>query len=464
MSFITSVRRAFGIGADATDFEEFSDAEVETSAPEAPQPAVPAPVAKPADDSLPADILTAVVELFNTQQPEFVRNCLNTDAQKQYLLNAIDAGVRSRIEAAITRAHEIGRQQFEQERRNLDAEIATLRRQKQELEQRREESKSEKLSAERQKRALNERVHDLESQVQTLEADKEQYMLENRSMLNKLRVAQVTGALPGGELPDMEEIDNQRKELEAARKEIEELKVTIEHANVKSRKKGEQLKQLQQEAEQLRQKVAELEQQAEAAANNATGADTEISRLRSEIAERDAMITELQESRNAAAHRNDDLCREVDSAKAREKELTAEIESLRETIAENLRSNAELIVAMPSVSSDPETNFTINPDRMLAKTDDDEPAAETVADKAEAPAELPDGKHRKRRRGRPRGSKNKKRISAIDELMDSSDWLVAPTPETVQPVAEQHKSDDFGYQEPPRKQIDETDQRQLSLF
>ncbi|MCM1440235.1 MAG: hypothetical protein NC131_13695 [Roseburia sp.] len=462
MSFITSVRRAFGIGADATDFEEYSDDEAAPVVTQPPHTVEAQTVRQPADDSLPADILTAVIELFNTQQPEFVRNCLNTDAQKQYLLNAIDADVRSRIEAAIKRAHEIGRQQFEQQRRNLAEEISLLRRQKQELEQRREESKNEKLSAERQKRALNERVHDLESQVQTLEADKEQYMLENRSMLNKLRVAQVTGALPGGELPDMEEIDNLRNQLETAQKQIEELKVVGEHANVKARKKSEQLKQQQQECEQLKQKVVELERQVEGAAGNAARTDAEIKRLQSEIVERDSMITELQESRNAAANRNDDLCREVDSAKAREKELNAEIETLRATIAENLRSNAELMAEMPTVSSDPVTKFTINPDMMLVKPDDEPDEVDSVS---EVPAELPtDGKHRKRRRGRPRGSKNKKRISAIDELMDSSDWLVAPSPETVQPIVDARKNDDFGYQEPPRKQVDETDRRQLSLF
>ncbi len=52
-------------------------------------------------------------------------------------------------------------------------------------------AKQAQLSAERQKRALSERVHDLESKVLKLEADCEQYDLEKKSLMNKLKVASV---------------------------------------------------------------------------------------------------------------------------------------------------------------------------------------------------------------------------------------------------------------------------------
>ncbi len=117
-------------------------------------------------------MLTAVVELFNSTQPEFVSRCIDTDAQKQFLLERINADVAERIRQAIRRAHEMGLKEWEETRRKLIEEVEDLRQQKQQLEQRREESKGERLSNQRQKRAMTERINDLESKVNTLEAEK----------------------------------------------------------------------------------------------------------------------------------------------------------------------------------------------------------------------------------------------------------------------------------------------------
>ena len=47
------------------------------------------------------------------------------------------------------------------------------------------------MGPERQNRALGERIHELEMKVTNAEAEVEQYELENKSLLNKLKVVQV---------------------------------------------------------------------------------------------------------------------------------------------------------------------------------------------------------------------------------------------------------------------------------
>ena len=59
------------------------------------------------------------------------------------------------------------------------------------LEQQRVNLQESQLSADRRRRALDDRVRDLEGKLATLEAEREQYQLENKSLLNKLKVADI---------------------------------------------------------------------------------------------------------------------------------------------------------------------------------------------------------------------------------------------------------------------------------
>ena len=63
------------------------------------------------------------------------------------------------------------------------------------LEQQRSSLREAQLSADRRRRALSDRVNDLESKLATAEAEREQFELENKSLLNKLKVADVQPAL-----------------------------------------------------------------------------------------------------------------------------------------------------------------------------------------------------------------------------------------------------------------------------
>lgn len=400
MSLFSTLKRAFGFGAE--DYDSEIETQEIADSPESmavtaygTADAIPAP---PADDPLPADILEGVVNLFNSIQPEFVKQCIDTEAQKRYLLESIDSALKSRIQEAIVRAHDLGLQQWEEERQSVADEITELRNQKKELEQKRDESRSARLSAERQKRALNERVHDLESQIIDLEAEKEQLHLENRSMLNKLRVAGITGTLAEGE--------------SSAEKMLEEV-------------------------ESLRARNSRLEEEL-------TKAHSHIDNLTSRIASADNDAAEVVRLRS----RNDELTASADRSASLAESLRAdldaarkEIESLRDTIAANLKAHAVLLEAVSEPESLPVLEMPVNVP---------EPSETT-------------GKSGKKRKKPSARKKQKPRISAIDELMDSTDWLVAPTPEPPKDTLKD-KEDDFGYQAPPPKKHPADDDRQLSLW
>lgn len=93
MSFIKSIRRSLGINFDSDEEEKPTEniMHEEPARATKPETADDHGISEcrppcPADDNLPADMLTAVVELFNSTQPEFVSRCIDTDAQKQFLL------------------------------------------------------------------------------------------------------------------------------------------------------------------------------------------------------------------------------------------------------------------------------------------------------------------------------------------------------------------------------------------
>ena len=430
MSLLYSLKRAFNIGEDTDDDDEAAISPADATAPQIPEadsaPVTPLPEEPEAAEALAASMLDAVVKLFNTTQPEFVRACLNTDEQCRYLLGAIGADVRQAMEQAVEQARRRGMEQFSAERSRLTDELTTLRSEKEALERRREEYKSEHLSAERQKRALTDRVRDLEQLTATLEAEREQYMLENRSMLNKLRVAGVLGhTLPDDDTPPAPdpaltaELEQKTAELDRLTDELTKLKADLERLTAERDK-------LTAESEKLR---AESE-----------ASQSELVESRERIATLEAFLAKGKE-------RSKMLSRELEESR------TAE-QALRE---ENTRLHRSLDNSQPPADG---ITLTSIPDHLPAreapakdKNNYPEPEAETTA-----PAE-PATPVQKRRRGRK--PKKQPRISAIDELMDSTDWLQSPTPEP-EPQADK-PPDDFGYR-PPAKNPADDDQRQLSLW
>jgi myosin-9 len=408
MSFISSFKKALGF-ADDIDNEE--DLDVSDAMPNHSENTAATEtttedqiLSDEKDDSLPGDIFDSIITLFNGIQPEFVSKCLSTDEQRKYILDHIDTSIRKRIETVMENARQRASRDNTEAQKKMQSELHRLREQNSAFEAKKDEYQSAQLSASRQKRALSERVHDLEAQVANLEAEKEQFQLENRSMANKLRVASVIGSdsedAENKMLKLVEENTELQKRLESLTNEMAELKanpITPEPDNAA---------------------LEEISRQVEKFEEIKKRKDAKITELKDELQANAANLAELQKELTASRIECDSLRKTIETnlyAQAKsEKELKDEIQSLTEKL-DKLSKEATKSVAAPQYG-----------------------------------ATTP-----KRR------SKKRPVISAIDDLMESTDWFVAqePTPMKKDPEVEE----DFGYKEPAKK-INKDDDKQLSLF
>lgn len=416
MSLFNHIKRAFGLGAnydsDDSDFEDATESAPDSRAVAPQMPAVVEPIEHNTDKALSADIFDGVIKLFNNTQPEFVRECMDTDAQKEYILRNIDSSLQERLEKEVNSAKMRGQMLWEEQMRKLDKEVETLRHEKETLEQKREESKSQRLSAERQKRALIERVHDLETQILTLEAEKEQYILENRSMLNKLRVASVTS---GGASEDaVDEIERLSYELEAARKKADESELETEHHKAIADAHVPVMEYLLSIIDEL---VKEVN------AGNDKSAE-ELDKVKEELCSANKTISRLNKKINALTFAQEQNSGDISTLSESIREKDSTIAQLRKEI-EELQSHA-------------------------------------IFDISEEKPAKPENKKAKTANKPNRKPKQQPRISAIDELLESTDWFVAPTlPENQK---EPEKDDDFGYKAPTPRKVHPDDDKQLSLW
>lgn len=432
MSILNNLRRAFGFVTD--DDEMYLDdeqaAHADSSAPSEPEAKAeplqaPAPTI-PADtdaEAIAAEMMSAVVELFNSFQPDFIAKCLDSDRQKKILAESMAPALRGKIEAIAAAERDRIVREASTERATLDADLRKMRERNAELEKRRMAFKDEQLSATRQKRALQERVHDLETQTEQLAAEKEQLELENRSMANKLRVAGISGPVPApAPAENSEEADRLREEIE---------RLTSENGSLNA-------------------ELSRLRDEAEKSAVEASAAQETISQLNNQLADlkdisgkADLLADTLAKKESRIAELKSRIKEAEDAVKTVER-LQDENKSLRSTIEANLYEHA---AEMSGLRREIEELRTKAPRRGRPRKEREKPGETADTKPTEA-----------------KPAKTAPRITAIDELIESSEWLVAPTPEEVRLPVVEEPSDDFGYRAPARKPAPHDDANQLTLF
>ena len=197
MSFFKKSLKALGFSEEEEEeYTQHTEREVaaspRTTANTGPaEPAAPAAPTNNGGETLPDSLLEHIVELINASLPDFVRTCIDRESEKRYIYEHLGDSFKNYIAELNGQARSTVEQEVAATRQKLEEELAAQRRKTAELEEQKNEIRNAQLSAERQKRALHDKVHDLDNRVATLEAEKEQYELENKSLLNKLKVADV---------------------------------------------------------------------------------------------------------------------------------------------------------------------------------------------------------------------------------------------------------------------------------
>lgn len=259
-------------------------------------------------------IFEGVVRQFNEALPSFIRDSVDPEKQRRLLFETLDGSVKNYFDHIEKNVDRRLRVRYEADSRKLQEQIEELRRKAIKEEEGNSNAKNLQLSAERQKRALSERVHELEKQLASIEAENEQYILENKSMANKLRLAAMSDR----------EIDDSCQEILGRETEI-----TAREAEIKAREE----------------KVASLEAEARAAMEKCAKVadlEKEITILRDSIEQakaKDELSRAMVNDLNARAA---DARKVAAEKEERANELQVQLDSANEQLA---TLNARLVKA-----------------------------------------------------------------------------------------------------------------------
>lgn len=537
MSFFNGLKKAFGFGEDDLDEEvegidarvtpyrrrdeaersqedavgASADASVSLSdaARDAAQPHAAEPSALEAPAAVSPDVIfEAVVKIFNEALPQFLGESVDEKRQREYLYRALDGSMKSYLEQVAADARRHCGEQFEGERRSLHQEIESLREKARQEENGLEELKKQQLSAERQKRALSEKVHELEKLTATLQAENEQYMLENKSLLNKIRLTSVTASVAEGANDETEAIAAKIEELnalvasqkaqnealqaelkaqkaaaeaatsEAVKAETDALKEAAEKADREAKENmmaldsnrrkltavTEQLQTATAEVEHLREQLEEANENLRIVEDlNEKMKKLEETHLRYE-AEKRTLRDQLLAQKEELAKRDEEK-RTYDEVIAmkdnRIRTLEDQAGSLRKTIENNLYEHARTEgVLREEIERLNNRRYQLKEEKQEASAAEPSPADTPAPADAPMVAPAEDAAKEAKPKSR-RGRKPKMKISAIDESITDTDWLVASPPAKKKGEAED--APEFGYHEPEHRPTPEHP-AQMSLW
>ena len=493
---------------------------------------------------VPAAIFETVVKIFNESLPDFIREAVDEKTQREYIYSALDSSMHEYMEQLAVDARRRCDARWESERNGLMSELDSLRRQSRKKDEDNSDSRKQQLSAERQKRALVERVNDLERQLGELRAENEQYILENKSLINKIRVTSVLGSDLAGGIDDavadkVNELTDRQGELQselsmanearnvaeesvarltaengglrdenlAHKKEIASLRDALEQSRVKDdlgdamlsdlnaklavamenlRSKSQELADKEAEAENLLREnetihreyknlkirynttseqlaeavenlavVEQLHRQLSALEESKLANEAFLRKQKDELMQKDELlhVLEIEKRENAELiSKKDDTIRALEDI----------ADNLRKTIEDNLYEHTQAESALQSeIARLKETRMFADESACAVA----EPPAGYEAPKADF--EITGNKSGATAKGRKsRGAKKSKlKISAIDESIEDTDWLIATPPPPSKRKKEQADEDkpEFGYKEPARKSAPDNP-AQMSLW
>ncbi|MCM1309491.1 MAG: hypothetical protein NC301_00510 [Bacteroides sp.] len=199
------------LGGDEDSAVEFDDIDRPSTNNTTTTGKQPATAAESAD--LPEELLDAILAVINSQLPPIVAECIDRDAQRRRLAGLLGQPLSDFAESARRKAVS----ELTGDRAKMQSELDSLRAERKEVAGKREEQKAALLSEQRQRRALSDRNRDLEAKIDQLDSEIEQYKLTISSLMNKMRVAEVTEG----------DSSALHSEIEKLNEEIKSLKETI---------------------------------------------------------------------------------------------------------------------------------------------------------------------------------------------------------------------------------------------
>ena len=320
----------------------------------------PQPVAE-VEEKLPDGVFDGIITIINGNLPEFVRDCIDIEKERKAVYVAMGPQFRDYVRNLRRSSLDEARQQWVDERTRLTSKISQTELRAEEAVKKANEIKDRLMSEERQRRAIVERSHDLEARIADLEAQHEQDQLQNKGLLNKVKVMQLKA---DEAQKDAEEItrlsalvNEQRRQLmEANDAEVRMAELSTENENLRA-----DIEELKQKADttaiedeykskmevtnalinQLRTAATQKEQEVMALTDKFRLANEEIENLQNELAE---------------AHKDLEIAAEVQETIEQFEEYkikkAAEVESLKAQLASAQTADNEAVEAQKKQVAD----------------------------------------------------------------------------------------------------------------
>ncbi len=349
MSFFGGLKRALGWSSDDEDEDYITyESSAEEDSPVSTQEKSNV-VEFHDNDEIPEGIFDGLVDIVNANLSPMVLKCLDVDAEKKYLYEALGPKFKEFVKSAKENGLAIARAEWEREKSELNAKIDDFKARCDSAENDMKEMKAVKMSEDRQKLALKERIRNLEDQVATAEAEKEQYDLENKSLLNKLKVSQVKSEVNEEAEKEIRELTAQivalKKKMAEGGADDERIKQLEEEYNDKMEINNALLNELRVEATKNKEECAAATEELEAVKKernelNITveGLTAELNRANEELAKAKSELAEMSENMSVL----DDIQEQLDKVEEFKKKKEDEISTLQDkiTLLEQEKSQA----------------------------------------------------------------------------------------------------------------------------
>lgn len=465
MSFFSSLKRGLGFGGDDDDDDDdrllADDSDTAAAEPDTAPSDADRPLEVSADAR--ARIFESVVKVFDAALPDFLARSVDQAAQREYLLGALDKDLRAYLDSLSEAADARCRREWESRQAALTAELDSVRAKSAELERQSADTRQKQLSADRQKRALSDRVHDLESVVGKLEAEREQYELENRSLVNRLKVAGVREDDADAARAEIDrlkaEVERLRNlpeaaadpaETEALRRQVAEMTDGIEALKEQQRVSSEMLDDERRRLAEATAGLATATESLSAATEELAAVRDEADGLRRRVADTDARLAEATEAGAATATELEDCRRRLEEANALLDGFN-ELQHKMEEVDRALRSRDTKIKRLKQQLAERDSELETLRSHMTADT----PAAYAADDATAvdpAPEESP----------APRISESE--LSAMEQTFESEEWFTKTPPAETPSMRPSEDDSDFGYRPPRKRATPPVHPDQLSLF
>ena len=323
---------------DLSDLEQPAEA-----APTAVAEVKSAPVAE-VEEKLPDGVFDGIITIINGNLPEFVRDCIDIEKERKAVSVAMGPKFRDYVLNLRRTSLEEARTQWIDERNALTGKLAQSNQRADEAVRKASEIKDRLMSEERQRRAIVERSHDLEARIADLEAQHEQEQLQNKGLLNKIKVMQLQVT---DSQKDAEEITRLNKLINDQRTrlaKIVDLEAQIAELNAENDSLKRQLDEMQQSAEaqeivdEYKSKMEEANALINELRSTAAAKEQEAKALSEKLVVATNEITGLQDDLKAAQEELEiaaEIQEKIEQFEVIKERKDAEIRNLRNQLAQS---------------------------------------------------------------------------------------------------------------------------------